>query len=71
VCKWILAAYCSVSPKIVEESFKVTGISDEMKGSGDFMIKTLTMEVRVMMMMMMTAVLAVTVNDTIMLVIAD
>jgi hypothetical protein len=70
VCKWIPAVYCSVSPEIVEESFKVTGISDEMKGSGDFMIKILTMEVRVMIMMM-TAVLAVTVNDTIMLVIAD
>jgi hypothetical protein len=38
VCEWILAAWCSISPEIVEKSYKVTGISNEMDGSEDFMI---------------------------------
>jgi hypothetical protein len=33
-CEWILAAWCSVSPEIVEKCFRVTGISNEMDGSG-------------------------------------
>lgn len=38
MCEWILAVWCSVSPETVVKSFKVTGIYNEMDGSGDFMI---------------------------------
>jgi hypothetical protein len=37
-CEWILAAWCLVPPEIVEMGFKVTGISNEMDNSEDFMI---------------------------------
>jgi hypothetical protein len=38
VCKWILAAWFSVSPETMEKSFRVTGNSNGMDGSEDFMI---------------------------------
>lgn len=44
MCDWILAAWCSTSPKIVEKSFKVTGISNDMDGSEDFMINDIEKE---------------------------
>jgi hypothetical protein len=44
VCEWILAAWLSISPEIVEKSFKVAGISNEMDGSEDFMINDIDNE---------------------------
>jgi hypothetical protein len=44
VCEWILAAWCLVSPEIVEKNFKVAGISNEMDGSEDFMINDIDNE---------------------------
>jgi hypothetical protein len=38
VCGCILVAWHPVSPEILEKSFKVTGISNEMYGSEDLMI---------------------------------
>lgn len=38
VCKRVLAAWCSVPPEIFEKSFRVTEISSDVDGSGDFMI---------------------------------
>lgn len=38
VCKWILAAWRSVSPETVDKSFKVTVISNDMDSHEDFII---------------------------------
>jgi hypothetical protein len=38
VCGCIVVAWHPVSPEILEKSFKVTGISNEMYGSEDLMI---------------------------------
>jgi hypothetical protein len=38
VCEWIPGAWHSVFPEIVEKSFKVTGISNEMGGNEDFLV---------------------------------
>jgi hypothetical protein len=34
----VCAAWCSTSPQIVEKNFKVSGISNEMNSSEDFVI---------------------------------
>jgi hypothetical protein len=44
VCEWILAAWRSISPETVWKSFKVTGISNEMDESEDFMISDIDNE---------------------------
>lgn len=44
VREWILVVWHSVSPEILQGSFKVTGMSNEIGDNGDFMINDIDNE---------------------------